>query len=493
MKARPEVNGATFDSINVRKFRNRRIGTVLLYVWLWIFLLLQIAVLASDTYTCVNILAFDRWLTKDYQVYEYRVAKWIFTGCILFRFVLIIYHLGWAIYTYRTRNIALAYLNEMTQQMYTVRLYDYHCLFSKIERKGLFEWACFHTYFELDHALEILVADLPRQVVNILTLRFYATGGNHDNNILENIRYIATTNLRLAAILSFQLFSVVIFAIFFFRFCIGILAYIPVRVRVAHSGYTSLKTFCYHAVNEKVRLLVFSSQKLLLDSLADKALKMDLSESTIDLSHIAFGSREKRDLELGYSYTPLDRRERFLRDVSDSRLSEKLMKRDFSHESNAASNAGVETFGPPFELYPFGTTLNDLSWSLRDTSRGPKARRELLHGLNFKKESLPNPFEDRHENPFRGSLPTRVLLHDSIHESLGGVENSPPNSHTQHKYNPFLHPREPLAKDDLAPSHSLDSDLSDFDEVDLQVYDSAFESSHNAPYAVRSVSLYKPS
>ena len=66
------------------------------------------------------------------------------------------------------------------------------------------------TYYEIDNALQILVADTPRQVINILTLRYYATGGELNNNILNNIEQIANTNLYLSIILSFMCLSVFI-------------------------------------------------------------------------------------------------------------------------------------------------------------------------------------------------------------------------------------------------------------------------------------------
>lgn len=299
------VDASTFDLVKVQAFHNTRIGTILSYIWAQILLLVQFAILAADAYTCINILVFNRWSTGDYHVYEYKVAKWIFTGCILFRAVLMLYHLAWGIYTYKTRNIALAYLNNVAKMLYRLRRYDYHCLFHEIEHELWFDRAAFLVYEELDNALEVLVADTPRQVVNILTLRFYATNGDSNNDILANIRGIANTNVRLSVILSFQLASVAMFAFFFFRFCLGMLLYIPIRVSVSHRSYSLLKLYCYHVVNEKVRCLVtrnHKSRKQLLDEgvfdaheiLANPLLASDssLDVSTtheIPLRHPLFG------------------------------------------------------------------------------------------------------------------------------------------------------------------------------------------------------------
>ncbi|RKP29088.1 hypothetical protein METBISCDRAFT_1129, partial [Metschnikowia bicuspidata] len=253
---------ATFDILDVKAFYNTRPWTVLSYAWIWILLILKIAVLGGDTYTCVCLLAFNRWSSEEYNMYEYKIAKWIFAGCILFRMVLLVYQVAWAVHVYRTRNIALAYLNNYARMMYAIRSYNYQCLFHQIDLEGFFEWACFFVYSQLDDAFEMLVADLPRQVINFMTLRFYATNGETNNAILANIREIAETNRRLAMVLSVQLCSLVIFLFFFFQFVLAMLLFIPIKVKVSHKGFRLLKDICYHYVNSNVRYLVKKNHKL---------------------------------------------------------------------------------------------------------------------------------------------------------------------------------------------------------------------------------------
>lgn len=255
------LDRSTFDILRVDAFHNTRFWTVMSFVWVWILLLLKLAILGGDTYTCVSILVFNRWSLSDYEVYEYKVAKWIFTGCILFRFLLLAYQIAWGIHIYRTRNIALAYLNNYARMMYALRSYDYQCLFHEIEHPWFFPWACFYVYTEMDNALEVLVADLPRQVINFMTLRYYATGGELNNDILANIKLIATTNLMLSVILSFQLCTMVLFLFFFCRFLLGLLLYIPIKVKSSHKGHRLLKAYCYKAVNDRVRFLVRRNHK----------------------------------------------------------------------------------------------------------------------------------------------------------------------------------------------------------------------------------------
>lgn len=252
---------STFDLIDVGKFHNLKCSTVFDYMFTWVLLILGVVLLGVDIYTCLNILVFHRWSSDDYKPYAYSIAKWIFTGCIIFQFVLILYHWIWAIHTYRTRNIALAYVNNIARHLYTIKSYDYHCLFNLVEHDNFFDWACFLAYFEMDSVLQILVADTPRQVINILTLRYYATNENSSNDIIQNIKLIATSNIRLSVILSFMLLSVAIWSIFFFRFVFGMLCYIPCLIKIRKKGHSRLKKYCCSVVNLHVRRFVYKHHK----------------------------------------------------------------------------------------------------------------------------------------------------------------------------------------------------------------------------------------
>lgn len=256
-----KLDHSTFDLIDVDKFHNTKWSTVFAYMWMWIWVFLSWILLGVDMYTCLNILVFHRWSSNEYQPYAYSVAKWIFTGCIIFQFVLLFYHWIWAIHTYRTKNIALAYVNSICRMLYTVKSYNYHCLFHLITTDNFFDWCCFLTYEQLDNALQILIADTPRQVINILTLRYYATDGDVSNDIIANIRNIASSNVRLSVILSFMCLSVVIWSIFFFIFVAGMIAYIPVKTKLRHRGYKLLKKYCCKVVNDNVRMLVLKNHK----------------------------------------------------------------------------------------------------------------------------------------------------------------------------------------------------------------------------------------
>ncbi|KAG2734865.1 hypothetical protein G9P44_002871 [Scheffersomyces stipitis] len=258
-----KLDKSTFDLIDVDKFYNTKFSTLMAYLYMWYLMVLSWVLLGADIYTCLCILVYHRWSSAEYQPYAYTYAKWIFTGCIIFEVCLLCVRCVWGIRISSTRNIALVYLNPIARQMYSVKSYNYFCLFNQIKTNSFFRWACLYCNQELDNSLQILVADTPRQVINILTLRFYATGGNYKHsNILRNIKTIATTNLTLAVILSFMCLSLIIFVFFFFMYLYGMILFLPVYFKMhSKSGYWSLRRYCCEIVNDSVRLLVVNNHR----------------------------------------------------------------------------------------------------------------------------------------------------------------------------------------------------------------------------------------
>lgn len=250
-----KLGPTTLDKLDVDSFYNTKFSTIFWYLNTWVLMILSWVLLGSDMYTCVNILAFGRWSSDDYKPYAYGVAKWIFTGCIIFEFCLLFYHWFWAIKVYRTRNVALLFITNITRVAYSIRSYKYHCLFNAIDADDSYDWCCLFAYTELDTALQILVADTPRQVINVLTLRYYATGGGASNDVIANIRILATSNIPLAVILSIMCLSVIIWSIFMSKFIVGIILYVYVKPKLYTHGSRSLKKYCCSVVNHSIQTL----------------------------------------------------------------------------------------------------------------------------------------------------------------------------------------------------------------------------------------------
>lgn len=247
---------STFNLVDVPTFRNFKFWTLFWYLFTWIMVILSIGLLCIDTYTCVNLLAFNKWSNQDIKPYRFDIAKWVFSGCILFQFCLVGYHWIIAYRVLQKKKIAQTYLNSYAKKWYTLKSYNYHCLFYALEPTNFFDWCTFLVYEELDVAIQVLVIDTPRQVINVLTILYYATDGDTSNDVIANIKKIATTNLKLAIILSLMVVSLAIYSIFLFRFILAILLYLPIKIKTYRKGFKRIKKYCVFVINSNTRRLV---------------------------------------------------------------------------------------------------------------------------------------------------------------------------------------------------------------------------------------------
>lgn len=455
-----KLDHSTFDLIDVDKFHNTSFSTVCGYLWVWILIFLSWVLLGVDIYTCLNILVFHKWSSSEYKPYAYSIAKWIFTGCIIFQFCLLLYHWVRAIRAYRTKNIALAYVNVIAKILYTVRSYNYYCLFHKIGTDNSFDFACFLTYTELDNALQILVADTPRQVINILTLRYYATDGELSNDIIANIKEIATTNIRLSIILSFMCLSVIIWSIFFFKFILGMLMFIPVIVKLRNRGYKSLKKYCCKIVNDKVRSLVLKHHRP-KNELLERGI-MDLKE----LKANPLLNSSTMDFEL---------------DSSNKGLI-------YNDNNKLKESYSMQTLRNPFDDTK---TLSVDSFSDRERNIAKQARDYSVD--SFHKNSITDPFEDSRANLIGNTFGER-------NQSLSSLTYDNPNQ-TNSQYSAWRSQTQPIPQFDRSysepniagdkkilrrPETLATETLEDpFDDVDFLT-----ASDGSIPYPQRGISLY---
>lgn len=399
-----DLEESTFDIVDVDRFHNTKFSTLFAYLTTWVLMILSWVLLGTDVYTCLNILVFHRWSSDSVKPYAYSVAKWIFTCCIIFELCLLVYHWIRAVKTYRTKNIALAYVNPIARLLYVVRSYNYHCLFHKIEQDSFFDWACFLAYQEMDGALQILVADTPRQVINILTLRFYATDGELSNDIIANIKRIATTNLRLAIVLSFMCLSVAIWSLFFFIFVFGALCYVPVIVKIRKKGFRSLKKYCCSVVNEKVRMLVRNNHK---------PKKVLLEKGILNMSDINANpllSSSTSTFNEGFQY-------RGVSNMSSSSLSQaqsKLLRQQpsqssLSHNDNFKLHRIAKDYGNAAQSYE-SLPLRDLSASKPSNLRNMYKNPDMGESTYSVDSRVP-------ENPFQDKRSSEELLYGKPYEA----------------------------------------------------------------------------
>ncbi|QLL34577.1 hypothetical protein HG536_0G04390 [Torulaspora globosa] len=267
------INAQTFDNVDPTLFRNFKIGALFNYVVLvWGLTLLKIALFVSDIYTCIKLLAFNSWSNNIIQPYiPFRISKWLFSGCILASIALLVWETVCGIRVYRTRNIALTYVNNFSRTAYSIKDYNTFCVLDKINPSGAYQKISFYTFFELKDCIRLLLADTPRQVINGLTLwsvlvtvKPNARLGDLESfdGLISKIRTIAQTNHEEAVILSFMLFSFVIWAFFISKLVLALIFAVFVYYRLLNEQkYAGLRSFVCATISRNVDALVEERKK----------------------------------------------------------------------------------------------------------------------------------------------------------------------------------------------------------------------------------------
>lgn len=102
-----------WDYITLSDFKSTSCIAPFSYAWLWILGLISVAVYAADTFTAVNLLAFDKWSSQVEPAIPFEVSKWIFSVCILISWALAGFEWFRAIGIIRRGGVSEAYLDPL--------------------------------------------------------------------------------------------------------------------------------------------------------------------------------------------------------------------------------------------------------------------------------------------------------------------------------------------------------------------------------------------
>lgn len=111
-----------WDYITLDDFKARGCLTPFSYMWLWILVFTWIGVIVVDTFTAIQLLAFDRWASQVQPKIPFKVSKWIFAGAIIFSFVLLIYEIQRAVRVIKRGGVASSYLDPLAVEWQSARL-----------------------------------------------------------------------------------------------------------------------------------------------------------------------------------------------------------------------------------------------------------------------------------------------------------------------------------------------------------------------------------
>ncbi|KAJ6160669.1 hypothetical protein N7470_004065 [Penicillium chermesinum] len=184
-----------WDFLNLDDFRVKTCWTPFSYFFLWVFLIVSIAVYGVDIFTAVNLLVFSHWSGRVEPAIPFTVSRWLFAACIIASLVLLVYRWIFAIRAIRSNSVTRNYLDPLAVRIQCFRVFTREgrgwkrfLVFAELtkSKKGT-EIVALYTYFAFQckslgaHSAEsrltitpvwmnTIFADGPRQVINAITL-----------------------------------------------------------------------------------------------------------------------------------------------------------------------------------------------------------------------------------------------------------------------------------------------------------------------------------
>ena len=286
-----------WDYINLSDFNSSSCFTPLSYVVLYISLVISVAVYAVDLFTCVQLLLFDKWSGQIQPIVKLEVSRWIFAGCIMLSWVLLVYRWIRATRAMRSGGVAQSYLDPLAVRVQSVRMgqrgrgWRRFLIFAELtkSRKGA-DYVALFTYFSFEAWLRIIFAEGPRQAINAMTLMSVmqsdviptgahaASAGNSPlTQFFINVKILAEGNQIRAAILFGMLFTLIIWVISALGLLLACILYIMFVWHHIPNQDGGLYKYCKRKINDRLQRIVDAKVK---KALAKEDMKRARAEAS---------------------------------------------------------------------------------------------------------------------------------------------------------------------------------------------------------------------
>ncbi|KAL8276093.1 hypothetical protein RQP46_011508 [Phenoliferia psychrophenolica] len=249
------------------------------YLWLYILVIKSVAVYID---TCVALLASNHWSGSILQsaaakngsnvlTVPFSIGKWVFTGCIIFSFLLLLWEGRKSRAIIRSRDISYAFTNVTAQNWYSMRSYDHFCFFSQIDnskkKKDEFAFFIFFTFKGAgsDYFSRMLLANT-----------LYSFGSSEQWTTDVSV-YFGGSVVK-AGIIITMLFTLVIWVGSMLLLLVAAFMYVPLLCYIQGN----LKEYCCHKVDKRIAELMKRKTRKRLAKEAEIARK----EAAGDYSHL---------------------------------------------------------------------------------------------------------------------------------------------------------------------------------------------------------------
>ncbi|KAI9480724.1 MAG: hypothetical protein EXX96DRAFT_594859 [Benjaminiella poitrasii] len=252
------VKDHKFDFIDIDEFYNPSCPARTSYIYMFFLILKGLLVYVADLWTAISLLVIGNSSINADASIPPDVAKWIFLGAIMISFILLFWDIRKARNIVASRDISYAFFSVIANRWYSVKSFKYFCLFRKINssRKSI-DSIAFFVFFTLKNWKKILLAEAPRQVINVVTLKTIIPKWIEINNgvLINNDGLGKNTIQRLMT--GTMVFSTAVFAISFILLCAAAVIYIPVLCHIQGN----LKEYCCHKVDKRIEEILRKQAK----------------------------------------------------------------------------------------------------------------------------------------------------------------------------------------------------------------------------------------
>ncbi|KAI8344844.1 hypothetical protein BC941DRAFT_409801 [Chlamydoabsidia padenii] len=244
------VRDHSFDYVDLDEFYDPSCTSRVGYLFIYVLVIKSFLVYVADFWSAISLLVLGQGNTTIDSAIPTEVSKWIFLGAILISFVLLI----WDVYKSKriiaTHDIAYAFTSTIANRYLSMKDYRHYCLFQLINktRKRIDGYA-FFVFFTLKGWKRLLLAEAPRQIINIVTLKALVPQWIQINKGTLSLDNTALGHSLVQQLMTCTMaFSTLIFAISFILVCIAGTMYPPLLCHIRGN----LKEYVCHKVDKRI-------------------------------------------------------------------------------------------------------------------------------------------------------------------------------------------------------------------------------------------------
>ncbi|ROW06252.1 hypothetical protein VPNG_08105 [Cytospora leucostoma] len=268
VEVRPEQK---WDYISLNDFKAESAFTYIAYGYLFFSLIISTAVYAVDTFTAVNLLAFNKWSSEIQPAVSFDITKWIFAICIILSIVNLVYEHIRALRIMRRGSVAESYLDNLAVKLESIRMgsgkgWRRFLVFAELtkSKKGA-EYIALFTYFSFQSWIRVIFCAGPRQAVNGITLysvytaKLAVSGENFESSFVDffdKIKALAEQDYQQALILSGMVFTVVVWAFSFLSLLIATMFFVFFLWGWIPQEDGGLSGYCERKINKRLMSIV---------------------------------------------------------------------------------------------------------------------------------------------------------------------------------------------------------------------------------------------